>query len=207
MLNISLKLLSNPKIVEIAKARLAQPEDVLQSIGEKAKNYVMENFRTQGANLGKPWQPLSRRYGRRKAKKYGDKKPMLELTGRLKNSIKSITPVVNGNTVTIGTNVPYAAIHHYGGTIMQGARSETFGRLRVSSGKNKGRFKKGKATQSTGKGSYTYISAQKRIKKNIKAFVFKSRTITIPPRPFMEISENDANKLNRQLLAWLVRKA
>ncbi len=174
---------------------------ILVAIGKMAQGYIVENFETEGSRLGTPWPALSPRYAARKLKKYG-KKQILVRDQRLLNSIPGSTPQVGDDNVTVGTEVPYATIHHYGGTIAHAARTETFLRNRhkkdIKQRKNetaehfadrfalRNKFKKGKTA---GRG-----------------FTFGSYTVTIPPRPFMKLIPEDATEMGKEVSDFLFRE-
>lgn len=95
--------------------RMADPSPVMLAISEALKDQVAENFATQSGPLGK-WPPLKyKRKGR------GTNPQLLQHSGRLRDSVH---PTHTRNTAVIGTNVVYAAIHQFGGTINMPARSQ-----------------------------------------------------------------------------------
>lgn len=87
---------------------------------------------------GNPWKKLSAGTISTKNKKIKDKKKkgmhqILVDTGALKNSITSSSDPygirgTQGNDVEIGTNIPYASIHNFGGIIIVPANDNGFGR-------------------------------------------------------------------------------
>lgn len=122
--------------------------------------------------------------------------------------MRSITHVVRGNTVEIGTNLEYARIHQYGGTITPkrakaltvpvhvkayGKRAADFPDLvyipRRGAGKDAilamVKARKGKG------GSLMRAGAQ-----IIPYFVLK-RSVKIPARPFLQILPEDTSRLDR----------
>ncbi len=118
---------------------------------------VLENFETESFN-GIPWE-------KRKSKKDANRK-VLHKTGALKRSPQVYGHA--GNRFTLGSDLRYAPIHNYGGTITKKARKEDFVRNRVQKGKRKGQFKKG---------------------KNIgQGFSFREYRIQMPARPFIRDS-------------------
>lgn len=78
-----------------------------------AVNFSKERFHDQSwlDETKERWKP------RKKPRKGGQKRSQTLLvdTGRLKKSIRKIS--ANANQIVIGTDVPYASIHNYGGTI------------------------------------------------------------------------------------------
>lgn len=93
-------------------------------------------------------------------------------TGQLASSIQVIV-TQQGNSLNIiaGSNLPYAAIHNFGGTIHIPSRSRLYVQKRRTKGPYKGRFKKG---TTFGKGSTT-----------------KAYTINIPARPYLVLQDED----------------
>lgn len=93
-------------------------------------------------------------------------------TGQLASSIQVVVSQ-QGNQlhIQVGSNLAYAAIHNFGGTIAMPARSRTYVQKRYSVGTKKGRFKKG---TTFGRGYTT-----------------KPYTITIPARPYLTLQDQD----------------
>lgn len=88
-------------------AAIAHPKRVLINIGRSLRTSTIERFRTERDPAGKAWIP-----SRRRAE--GSPRPTLTLSSRLRNSISSRATDAD---VRIGTNVGYAAIDQFGGTI------------------------------------------------------------------------------------------
>lgn len=131
-------------------------------VGNLVVNHTLDNFKTESFE-GQAWKA-------RKNKK--NTKALLIGSGNLRRSVRVITSTPA--SVTIGSDVPYAAVHNNGGTINRASRSETFVRNRYKSGvKGKmfggmGAFKKG---TTPGKG-----------------LTFKAYSIGMPPRKFLGIT-------------------
>ena len=87
-----------------------QPGPVLHALGRLLKTRVQLGFQAGRDPYGNAWLPLRSRRGR----------PLRD-TGRLMNSI---TYQVQGETLTVGTNVAYAPTHQFGATIS--ARTKPF---------------------------------------------------------------------------------
>lgn len=135
-------------------------------LGNEAVNWSKASFDRQGFldNSTQPWQP------RKKATRRNSGKAILVQSGRLRRSIRIINS--SDTTVVIGTDVPYARIHNYGGVIQQAARSETFVRNRRGKGRGLNKYKFSRGT-TAGQG-----------------FTFAARTIVMPQRKFMGNSAN-----------------
>lgn len=84
----------------LAKGQNMRP--VMREISHDMRDAVLENFEREG-------RPNSWKKSRRAAKQSGK---TLQHTRRL---MKSITPDSDINTARVGTNLKYAAIHHFGG--------------------------------------------------------------------------------------------
>lgn len=80
---------------------LAPPLDL---IGAAWADFSRLSFTESATPTGKAWAPLTSRQGQ----------PLLD-TGRLRNSI---THLVQGNTLEIGTNWPWAHVHQFGAEIV-----------------------------------------------------------------------------------------
>lgn len=76
----------------------------LDEIGQRLAASTLRRFETERDPEGRPWPPSAR------AKAEGGQ--TLSDTGRLR---ASITHVVGRDSVSVGTNVVYAAIHQFGG--------------------------------------------------------------------------------------------
>ncbi len=103
-----------------AQAALARLRDAAQNlrpaldaVGLSVVSRMRATFEQQADPWGKGWQGLKASTLRKRRKK-GAGAQILRDTGRLMNSISH---TVGDNEVTIGTEVEYAAIHQFGGTI------------------------------------------------------------------------------------------
>lgn len=88
--------------------RLGNLNPALQDIGEYLMIAHEQRFVDQVAPDGTPWAPLSPSYQRNKLK---NKNRILFLDGRL---AKNFRYQISDNELNFGTNVPYAAHHHFG---------------------------------------------------------------------------------------------
>jgi len=89
-----------------AAAALRDPAAMLDAIGKMLISRTQFRFRDQRGPNGQPWKPSLR------ARLEGGQ--TLVDGGDLR---RSITRQVTGNTLLVGTNVKYAAIHQFGGVI------------------------------------------------------------------------------------------
>jgi len=160
------------KVGELA-ARIDNRKRAMEAIGDLAKESVRTNF----AQGGRPdsWAKLKGRDGQ-----------PLRYPGRLMNSIGR---QVDGNTVHVGTNVVYAAVHHFG------AKKGSFGTFAVKVGAHQRIVK-----QAFGKVLPAPVTA---------AVSAHSRSVKlpwgdIPARPFMLLQRDDVEDINQLLADWIL---
>jgi len=137
----------SPEILELLKKKLSGDNKLMVAIAETMRTAVLKNFETEGARLGKKWQPLSLKTWMQRQKK-GYTGPILQRTGQLKRSIVSS---YGENYAQVSTNLIYAAIHHYGG----------------QAGRNK--------------------------------------KVNIPARPFMQLNNDDLEKIKKKIISALTK--
>ncbi|WP_115171326.1 phage virion morphogenesis protein [Sphingobacterium spiritivorum] len=104
-------------------------------VGNLVVNDALDNFRKQSFD-GQPWKA---RKG--KTNRGNGRQNILVQSGALRRSIRVIR--TTANSVTVGSDLPYADVHNNGGEIRRKARSETFVRNRYTRGKRKGKFARG----------------------------------------------------------------
>lgn len=182
------------------KARMSDLTPVMGAIGQRIQSSVQQNFEVGGRWSGivksflggsAKWKELKPATKKRKAK--AGKEKTLIMSGILKNSISStVTP----DSVTVGTNVPYGAIHQFGGDIYVGARTVKT-RHRTDA--------KGNLLRQDGfKNLVKFASAKhKRVKERF--YSAEAHTIHIPARPFLVIQEEDFAQNNLTILSYLVK--
>ncbi|MDP2061321.1 MAG: phage virion morphogenesis protein [Candidatus Sungbacteria bacterium] len=98
-----------------------------QLAGIEAVNFSKERFRQKNwlDRTREKWEPR-KRIGTTKKKPKGS---ILVVSGRLKRSVKKLRQT--RNSVTIGTDVPYARIHNEGGEITKTVTVEKHSRVRA----------------------------------------------------------------------------
>lgn len=150
---------------------LTGTKPILTEIGEATVESTKLRFKSSGPSPdGVPWKPLSASTirNRRKGKGTGSAMPLLD-TGRLRNSI---TKRVDSNSVFIGTNVEYAAVHQFGASAYHPPQSRMV-RLRVVKGRTrfaKDSHKKARTVWGTNSTGWT---------------------VNIPARPYLGFSNDD----------------
>ena len=150
-------------------------------LGAEAVRYSMQRFREQGWD-GAPWR------SRKPGSKNNNGRALLVQSGRLRRSIRITGKTTN--SVTIGSDVPYARIHNEGFNGTENVRS--FTRNRYTSSK----IGTGKLTK-TGKERMQTVKTITSTSK-VKAFM---RRMRMPRRQFMGSSPYLIRNLNRIVTA------
>lgn len=153
--------------LNVLASALDDPRRMYLDMGEHLLATTQQRFSTQSAPDGSPWQALTPAYQRRKRK---NKNRILVLDAYLKNLLRY---QATSDELLVGSDRPYAAIHHLGGTIEIAARSQQAYFRRDKNGDVGQRFVK---------------KARSNFAQRITIGPY---TITIPARPFLGISTND----------------
>lgn len=141
----------------------AEKPRIYREIGQSLLVSIRQGFEVERSPDGEAWEPLKPATVRQRK---GDAHPILQRKGRLK---KTITRKINPDSVVVGTNLVYAAVHQFGATINRAAGATTLHFRRISRGKNKGQVRFAKA-------------GDKRVKFDRAA---GAHTIRIPARPYL----------------------
>ncbi|MCA8016166.1 phage virion morphogenesis protein [Burkholderia vietnamiensis] len=151
---------------------------------------VEENFAQQGRP---PWLGLSPKTLKRRREEAGTGK-ILQRSGRLASSI---TPAHDATTARVGTNVVYAAIHQFGGTIQRHPMS---GYVRLRKDRN------GMIMRQADHPHLAVFAknSHKRV-KIVKWTRSQGWTIKIPARPFFALTESDNIGIESEVTAYLRR--
>ncbi|TXN60894.1 phage virion morphogenesis protein [Methylobacterium sp. WL6] len=154
----------------------------MDAIGGALLTSTQQRFERKAGPDGGAWAPfapstLKRMPDRRKPPE------LLRDRGRL---YSSLTFAAGDDSVEVGTNVVYAAIHQFGGDIVMPERqgSATFVTVRQGAGVTKDGKRVGSRLR--------FAKASTRAKsKETKAFTVPAHTIRIPARPYLGISDAD----------------
>lgn len=170
-----------------------QTADVMNRIGEALQESTEKRFNTQTRPDGQKWQSLNPVYQKIK---HRNKDKILTLRGHLRQSIRY--QVQGADTVSIGTNMEYAAIHQLGGEISMPGRPRTIRHRLTASGsllRQKDR-------------PNLAVFAGKRHKRYRETTVMSAAyKITMPARPFLGVSEQDNTRINRIIRNWITSRA
>jgi len=159
------------------ESNIQNAKPLLSEIGKIVRDSVVTNFDLGGRPT--KWIPSIR------ALKDNDK--TLIDTGRLQRSINY--QVSGKDTVSVGTNVDYAAIHQLGGVIRHPARKRVLNFKIHKGGKNKGRILFAKAK----KANY---------QETVQG---KAYDIRIPARPFLMVQESDRIRMKQAVITHLIK--
>ena len=159
----------------------------LKNIGEVLKRSTRDRFGRSIAPDGTAWAPLKPATLRRKAR-MGAPAAILVMRGYLARKIRY--QLEGSDTVHVGTDRPYGAIHQFGGEIQRGARTQKIYNTIRGSGHDV-TFKKGFA---------------RRKRANLEREVqVGAHVIRIPARPFLGISTEDRVAIVAELSEHLAR--
>ena len=149
---------------------------LMSRLGEYLLKSTQDRFKSQTSPDGEPWAPLQQRYAKRK--KY-NKDKVLTLRGYLRSYIHYQIP--NAQTVVVGSNQKYAAIHQFGGEIDKPERQAT-ARYRSVAGR--------------------VLFAKKSHTRGVKEN--GAHQVKIPARPFLGISAADDRELQEIIREWVI---
>lgn len=105
-MNIKIEI-DSKSVIDALNRLLAAGEDlnpILNALGARLESNVRRGFETSTDPYGRPWPALTSRTG----------KPLVKTGAQL---LGSISYQIDGNSVEIGTNFPWAKTHQYGATI------------------------------------------------------------------------------------------
>ena len=137
-------------------AGIENPAPLLAQLGEYTLRTTRARFKSQTAPDGTAWAALQPWYKKEKSQ---NKNRVLTLRGYLRGQL--VSQVVGGKSVEVGSNLIYAAVHQFGGTIRP---------------------------------------------QNAKLLAFRghvAKSVTIPARPYLGLSDADRNELVERTLDWL----
>lgn len=112
----------NNKLLKLGE-RAQNTRPLMKSAALIMKNYVDENFETQGEHSGDKWEEWSDEYKEHREKIGRGNGRILSLEGELRESISSI---VTDEEAMVGSNKEYAAIHNFGGDVKKRGGSGSF---------------------------------------------------------------------------------
>jgi phage virion morphogenesis protein len=156
--------------------RAADLTPAMDEIEQMLLTSTDQRFETETDPDGKAWAPLAPSTLKRKAAAGHER--ILQWSGRLRGSI---TGKHDARSVTIGTNVAYAAAQHFGAAIKREARDGTV-RLRSVSKMNKA---------GTAKVSLLRFAKATHKKARSVDVQIPAHVINIPARPIIGISQAD----------------
>lgn len=153
--------------------------DLMEQLAAQVEFDTARRFETQVDPDGNPWPPSLRALA--------ENGETLTDTARLR---QSITSSVSPTAFEVGTNVVYAAIHQFGGTVKKPARQqELFWHMGKDGAISDWRFvKRSKANYS-------------------ETHTIKAHDVRIPARPFLGVGSKDQDTLTAIARDWLADTA
>ncbi|MGS1019194.1 phage virion morphogenesis protein [Burkholderia glumae] len=159
-------------------------------VSEEMMGAVEENFEQQGRPK---WLGLSRKTLKRRREAAGAGK-ILQRTGRLASSVSQSH---DATSARVGTNVVYAAIHQFGGTIQRHPMS---GYVRLRKGRDGMLLRQANHPRLA-----VFAKNSHKLAKVVKWTRSTGWTIKIPARPFLVLTESDSVKIETEVTAFLRR--
>ena len=146
-------------------------EDVLHAIGAAMVQATKRRFDKETGPEGKKWARLSPRTAAQRVTKSGRRGDGHILVRKhfLYDSI--VYETTSNRAVVIGTNMRYAAIHQFGGSVQMPERHQEI-------------------NLSTGKGRKRFVQAKVARKRTLRVKI-GAHTINIPARPYLGIDDAD----------------
>ena len=179
MTGITMKLIDDDALAQLDgyAQRARDPRGMYENIGMALVTSTQHRFDTAIAPDGSIWPPSLR--------VIAGGGQTLKLSGRL---MRSITYIATATGVEVGTNVIYAAIHQFGGTILKAAR-EAILHFKTNKRTGQSRFAKpGKADR-----------AQK--------VTIGAHAVRMPVRAFIGMDDDDDRTVINAAEAWLAGEA
>lgn len=103
----------NDKLIELAE-RAKNTKPVMREVAHVIRTYVDEKFETEGRYQGEKWEDWKEPYKQKRTKMKRGSGKILTLEGELREKIED---KVTNDSVEVGTNQVYAAIHNFGGDV------------------------------------------------------------------------------------------
>lgn len=192
MAQISISVIDNASpMLRGAIKQMSDYKRPLTASGMYMFKETVRQFETEGTHAGMPWKPLAKSTLKQRR---GRMAKILQDTRRLLSSVtsKSSGSVWNlsDTTLEMGTNVEYAVIHQYGGTINRTVKA---GSAILSRRGDKGSFRFTKQNAQT-------MSSIRKGKKQFRYVDWMgggSYSINIPARPFLVVTERNKQEISR----------
>ncbi|OXI36910.1 phage virion morphogenesis protein [Burkholderia aenigmatica] len=172
------------------RALMRDASPITALIAESMMGAVEENFAQQGRPT---WLGLSPKTLKRRREEAGTGK-ILQRSGRL---AASVTPKHDATSARVGTNVVYAAIHQFGGSIQRHPMS---GYVRLRKDRNGALLRQADHPHL----AVFAKNGHKRVKV-VKWTRTQGWTIKIPARPFLMLTEADNVEIEMEISAYLRR--
>ena len=175
-------------IINNLRNKFTPDKNLMALIVKEMKDSVHNNFSSSNPMHWPSLKPATLKQKRKK----GLSESILQATGELLRSIQSDS---TENSAVVSTNKEYAAIHHYGGVISIAARTRTlFHRTDA----------KGNLLKQTDNKNLLVFAKESHKRKAAYTFGQKNYNITIPPRPFMVLTDTYTNNIINKIRQHVV---
>ena len=175
-------------IINNLKNKFTPSKTLMTDIAEEMIASVQHNFDKSNPMNWAPLKPATIKARNKKGLTDG----ILKATGMLFRSIQSSA---TDNSSSVHTNLRYAAIHHYGGVISIAARTRTlFHRTDA----------KGNLLKQNDNKNLLVFAKESHKRKAAYTFGQKNYNITIPPRPFMVLTDTYTNNIINKIRAHVL---
>lgn len=191
------------------RGAISDRTELLKICGELMRTSIARTFREEGSPAGS-WPELAP--STRRNKKYTTGHKLLILSGRLFNSISY---TVEGDALTIGTDVKYAAVHQFGSRDFA-AGPRTLAQSRATAAIGAYSYLHLKKLRSPGvreiedsrgrvRGQRTAYQGPRHLaERSVRAH---SRHQNIPPRPFLVFRPEDPDRMTGGIEQYLARRS
>ena len=162
--HVTLDVADAQQALATLRERAANLQPAMDAIGGHLVSATTRRFETESGPDGTKWTPS------RRARKEGGQ--TLTDTARLR---QSVTHNATADSVEVGTNLPYAAIHQFGGEIQRAARTQTIHRMYNARTDELGRR-----------------FVKRRVANFASDHAVGAHTVRMPARPFVGFTQADA---------------
>jgi phage virion morphogenesis protein len=165
----------------------ADPRALLDDVGAYAVASTQRRFEAEAGPGGVKWAPFARSTLRRMSPRRRASPRLLRDTVRL---YSSLVHQVLGDTLLVGTNLEYAAIHQFGGEVKQPARTQTATFRLAQQGAGRKFDEDGNVVRYGSRLRFAKASTRAKSRQE-KTFDVGARTISIPARPYLGLDDAD----------------
>ncbi len=176
---------------ELFNKKIDKSEELTRQLSETWKRFVDDKFQAQGIPRWIPLAPSTLKSRNKKGYSLNGSPKILQ---RTRNLWSSVQPFFNKEEAGTGTNLFYAGIHEFGGTIHISGRTRTLFHRTDAKGNLLRRSK----------GNLLVFAKASHKRKSAYTFGQKSYNIIVPARPFIKLTQEDKEILGEQITKFLL---